>query len=290
MKKLYALSLFFLVVCFMTLQTGRISSKITSPPPGSAGDPFTNSTCVRSGCHGGSLTTPNSNDLTLTIGTGSPTTPLNASFQYTPNTDYNIGFLINAFTGRYGFQITALDANNEKAGNFTVTNAGTTKINTSAATGTRQYMGHNNANTTKNWTFKWTSPAASTGPVTFYYTFATEDGDGDPDSDVIYRGSVTIQPASVISTDDLLPLVNALSVFPNPIISELTVSGHLTQTGAVRGTLFSLDGKLSRQLWDEPMTEGAFTKNFDVSDMPAGVYLLHLSCNGKQTSRKIYID
>lgn len=289
MKKFYLLSVLFLVACLLMLNTNRVSSKISSPPAGSTGDPFTSKTCVQGGCHGGSVTTPNANDLTLTIGTGTPTTPLNSSFVYSPNTDYNIAFLINAFTTRYGFQITALDASNEKAGTFAVTNAATTKINTSGPTGTRQYMGHLNASSTKNWTFKWTSPAASTGSVTFYYTYATEDTDGDPDSDVIYAGSVSIEP-SLVGIEDISTKIEALRVFPNPVISDLTVTGNMLNTENLEISLYSLDGKVSQQLLNDKVSAGSFSRTFDVANLTSGVYLMQLKSENAATTKKIFVD
>lgn len=271
----------------MCLNTATVNSKITSPPAGSSGDPFTNATCVQSGCHGGSVGNASSTNLTLTIGTSTPTTPLDNSFQYVGGTQYNIGFLINAFTGRYGFQFVALDANNNQAGTMTVTNQATTKINTSAGTGSRQYMGHLNASSTKNWVFRWTAPAASTGPVSFYYSFATEDGDGNPGSNVVFKGNVTIA-ASSVGVEDISNVASGLRIFPNPVSNEVGLSFDLLEPNDVNIELYSIDGKMNKSLHSSAAVSGKFSEKFDISELPSGVYLLKLKVGNATTSTKIF--
>ncbi len=286
MKKNYLFLSISVFALLLLLNTEKVNSKISSPPAGSAGDPFTNASCSQGGCHGGATITPGANDLTLTIGTGTPTTPLNSSFEYTGGLQYNIGFLINAFTGRYGFQIVSLDASNAQAGTMTVSNAATTKINTSPGTGTRQYMGHLNASSTKNWVFKWTAPAATAGPVTFYYAYATEDGDDNPGSNNIYKGSVTISPAPS-AINDINNKVEGLQVFPNPVTNEVGVTFNLLETENVSAVLYSLDGKLMTGFAVDNAATGRFSKNLEVSSLSSGVYLLKLNVGGASTTRKI---
>ncbi|MBK7148158.1 MAG: T9SS type A sorting domain-containing protein [Bacteroidetes bacterium] len=286
MKKNYLLLSVSVFALLLLLNTEKVNSKISSPPAGSAGDPFTNASCSQNGCHGGATITPTANDLTLTIGTNTPTTPLDASFEYTGGVQYNIGFLINAFTGRYGFQMVALDAANAQAGTMTVTNAATTKINTSPGTGSRQYMGHLNASSTKNWTFRWTAPAATTGPVTFYYSYATEDNDDNPGTNVIYKSSVTINPAAS-AIENINTKVEALQVFPNPVTNEVGVSFNLLETENVSAELYSLDGRLMTGFTAENAAAGKFSKTLNVSEITAGVYLLKLNVGGASATQKI---
>jgi len=284
MKKNYLLLTLSVIVLFSIINTQQVSSKQGNPPANSSGDPVTGNTCVQSGCHGGSVLTPGPSDVTLSIGTGTPSTPLNASFEYVAGTQYNIAMLLNSSTGRYGFQIVALNGSNAQAGTMTVSNAATTKINTSAG---RQYMGHLNASTTKNWAFKWTAPAATTGPVTFYYCYATEDGDGDPGSNVIYKSSVTINPsASAIA--DISEKVNDLKIFPNPVSNELGMAFNLKQNSEVSVQLYTIDGKLVNQLINQKMNAGPVSEQFNISMLQPGIYLVNLTVDGITATRKIF--
>lgn len=284
MKKNYLLLSLAVIVFISIVNTQKVSSKQGNPPANSTGDPVTGNTCVQSGCHGGSVLTPGSSDVTLNIGTGSPTTPLNAAFEYAGGTQYNIAMLLNSSTGRYGFQIVALNSSNAQAGTMTVTNAATTKINTSAG---RQYMGHLNASTTKNWSFKWTAPVATTGPVTFYYCYATEDGDGNPGSNVIYKSSVTIN-AAASSVNDISTKLSDLNIFPNPVSNEFGLTFDLKQNSDVAVDLYTIDGKLSKQLINQKIAEGHFSNQFDISHLPTGVYLVNMVVDGVAETRKLF--
>lgn len=266
------------------VSTLRLSSEIPFPPAGNSGDSFTNNTCGRSGCHPSNVQNSSPNTLTLTIGTNTPTTTLDGSFQYQPNTQYNIGFLINAFTGRYGFQISSLDATSAQAGSFTVTNPATTKINTVSS---RQYMGHLNASTTKNWTFRWTSPDASTGPVTFYYAYAAANNDGSPSGDQIYKGSVTINPAAV-NVADINEKVSGLRIYPNPVNGAFAVSFNLKEDETIQAEIFSVDGKINLQLLNENASSGVYHKELNIAELPSGIYLLKLRVGTASVTQKVF--
>lgn len=283
MNKKYLLLTAFLIAIFATLNVTTVNSKITSPPAGSSGDPVNTGTCAQSGCHNGPVQTPGAGDLTLTIGTGNPTTPLDASFVYSPGTQYNIGFLINSFTGRYGFQMVALNSSNTQAGTFAVTNSATTKIN---AAGGRSYIGHLNANSTKNWVYKWTAPASGTGTVTFYYSYNTADDNDQSNGDVIYKGSVSIE-ALLSGVEDISTKVADLNIFPNPISSQFGISFDLKESNTVSSQLYSLDGKLMKELINEKMNSGNVNQQFDVNDLAAGIYLVKLNVGGATITKKI---
>jgi len=284
MKKSYLLTIVFLVAVFATINVNTINSKPQSPAAGSSGDPVTTTTCAQSGCHGGPVQTNTASTLTiLNIGTGNPTTPLNSSFAYTPGTVYNIAFGLTSSTGRYGFQIVPLTSANAMAGSYTVTSASTTQINTLSG---RQYMGHKSANTTKNWAFKWTAPAAGAGAVTFYYAYNTADNDGEVTGDVIYKGSVTINELST-GIADINDKVSALNIFPNPISNEFGIAFNLKEANMVSSQLYSLDGKLSRVLINEKMGAGDFNQQFDAGDLAAGIYLVKLNVGDASITKKI---
>ncbi len=291
MNKKYLLSCFFMITVLVLVTTNNVNSKITSPPAGNSGDPVTSNSCARSGCHATPSQTPGANDYGITIGTGSPTTPL-TGFVYTPNTVYNMAFIINLIATTnpfYGFQIVALDAANAKAGTMQVTNTATTKINTSVATGTRQYMGHLNSNSTHNWAYKWTAPAAGTGPVIFYYSYnVCNASSATPNSaeGTIYKGVIPIQEAPSF-IEDISNKISELNIFPNPISNEFSISFDAKVTETVSAQLFSLDGKEVSQLLNEKIAQGRFVREFNTNDLPAGIYLLQLNVGGAFVTKKL---
>ena len=286
MHKKHLLISAFTIALLAIFSTTNLTSKTVNPPANSAGDPVTGNTCVQSGCHNGPISTSTSTILSnFKIGTGNPSTDLNSSFAYTPLTAYNIAMSLNSATGRYGFQIVALDNSNNQAGTFTVTSATSTKIVVSSG---RQYMGHLNANSTKNWVFKWTAPASTVGPVTFYYCYNTSNGDGSPGSDVIYKGAVTINSSGTTGVADISDKVSALNIFPNPVSNQFGISFDLVESNNVSAQLFTLDGKLCKELISQDLNAGNFNQSFNISDLTAGIYLVKLKVGESSVTKKIF--
>jgi hypothetical protein len=289
MKKNYLLFSFFLVALFATLNVTQVNSHITSPPAGSSGDPVLNTTCAQSGCHAGPATNATANDLMLKIGVNSPTTTLNSSFVYAPGTQYNIAFLIQATATTnpyYGFQIVALTSSNTQAGTMTAVSLATTQINTASGL---QYMGHHSASATRNWSFKWTAPVAGSGPVTFYYAFNVANASVVPPTTpqgTVYKGSVTIQQGPT-GIADISDKISDLNIFPNPISKDFSISFDLKEASDISSQLYSLDGRLQKELINQKMSEGNFHQQFDVSDLPSGIYLVQLNVGESSITRKI---
>jgi hypothetical protein len=101
----------------------------------------------------------------------------------------------------YGFQLTAIDGTGTQAGTLVATDAVNTQLVSGFVLGNpRQYIEHTFAGAfpvefnQRTWTFKWTAPAASTGPVTFYVAGNGGNGDGESTGDYIYTSSVTVSP------------------------------------------------------------------------------------------------
>ena len=112
------------------------------------------STCAT--CHGASLKVGGS-ESTMTFKDSANV----VISDYKPNHTYNLTFAYS-ISGKKGFQVVALDAQNKQAGTLT---AGTNTIVTTQSS--KQYLNHKSA-TSSSWTFKWKAPATDVGDVTFY--------------------------------------------------------------------------------------------------------------------------
>jgi len=88
----------------------------------------------------------------------------------------------------YGFQATALDGSNNKAGDFSNPIAGT-QI---ATAGAREYAEHVGVSPMGAYGWQWTAPAAGTGSVTFYGIGNAVNGTGNTSGDVGNTVPVTI--------------------------------------------------------------------------------------------------
>ena len=157
----------------------------SGPPPGHTGAPG-EQTCTN--CHAG----PTSGG-TLTI-----TPPAN----YTPGQTYQIVVRHanpDQSRDRWGFQLTALNGDNNMAGSFAPLNGFTQVVGGGDG---RDYIQHTSdgtfpgATTTVAWTFNWTAPATNVGQVTFYTAGNQANGDGTPSGDRIIVSTAASQPTT----------------------------------------------------------------------------------------------
>ena len=264
---LYAITLVLITGMYM-LSSLPATSKKSSPPAGNCGDPLTNVTCAKSGCHSGSAIV-NDSKFTITLD-GQPL----AGFSYVPGTTYAMNVVVdNGGTSPiYGFQLCALKAGNATAGTLAVTNISNTKVSTLSGI---QYMGHNAANANNNWTFNWTAPAAGTGNVTFYYSGVSGNGNNSDSGDMIYKSSATI--SELVSAVNEWNNVQQLQVYPNPVQDRLYVSWEQVETEDLRIHILSAEGKVCLS----EKVQGAQAA-ISVAGLSTGIYFLQMT-NGKDS-------
>src|SRR6185295_17188383 len=152
-------------------------------------------TCAVSDCHGGQ---PN---------TGVGKLLITAPSVYEPSKTYEITvkhMTTDNTRRRWGFQLTALDQSNSKAGELQ--NSGSlTQVLTGGPGGNRQYIEHSFLGTFQgqrlqaSWTFNWTAPSADVGPVVFYAAGNQANNDGNNTGDQIYTTRATVSPGAVVT-------------------------------------------------------------------------------------------
>ncbi|HEY0172588.1 MAG TPA: PQQ-dependent sugar dehydrogenase [Pyrinomonadaceae bacterium] len=135
-----------------------------------------------SDCH----TTPEPSTGTLTLGV-----PQN----YAPGQTYDITVAHSTADRtrvRWGFEMTALDAADERAGSFAPADELTRVIGGEGPFPGREYVEHTSNGTFPgqqngaSWRFRWTAPSEDVGPVTFYVAGNQANGDGNSSGDNIY--------------------------------------------------------------------------------------------------------
>ena len=134
-------------------------------------------------CH----TTPSASSGTLTLGIPD---------RYTPGQTYDITVTqasADPTRVRWGFEMTALDSADQKAGVFAPADDLTRVVAGEGPFPAREYVEHTSKGTFPGqqsgagWTFRWTAPAEDVGPVTFYLAGNQANGDGNNSGDNIYR-------------------------------------------------------------------------------------------------------
>ena len=123
-------------------------------------------------------------------GPGSITVTSSGGTAYAPGGNYLITVTVTqSAIPKYGFQMTALNGANLRAGTFSpVINTDTFLV------GGRHYIEHNGANSTGVWMIPWQAPQTNVGDITFYATgVAAMFPTGTP-GDYPYSTTLTISP------------------------------------------------------------------------------------------------
>lgn len=215
-KKFTIYLLFFAAIIFISLKPHTGDKNSGQAPIGRTGAPG-EGTCA--GCHsGGSYT----GQILFEIG-DEPIT------EYTPGETYTISFTSDFNAPRFGFSVTALNANDEPAGDFTVLNDDNTSR--AVAVNNRQYIGHKNANDNNVWEFEWTAPATDVGNVTFYYVINAANGDGGTGGDYIELGTTSLAPGEEPETFEVIFNVDMAGVaeYFNPDLDVVYITGDLLE-------------------------------------------------------------
>ncbi|MEM1054607.1 MAG: T9SS type A sorting domain-containing protein [Bacteroidota bacterium] len=101
-----------------------------------------------------------------------------------------------------------------------------------------------------------------------------------------------LSPAAVTVSNGSTPTVaeNALrALYPNPATSLVTLEFDLAVSGPVRIAAYDLLGREVAVLADGPMAEGEASLALDARQMPAGTYVLRVSGEGFEATRKLTV-
>lgn len=179
---------------------------------------------------------------------------------------------------RNGFQIVALDANNENIGEWILTETDETQLRSSNATG-RQYVTHTrDGNDESDWEMDWIAPETDAGDITFYASVLDANGNGGRSGDHLYTLSQTLTFDVQSSVRNMQEA--AITVFPNPACDQLLIlSDNLAiQTYA----LYNSEGKL--------LQRDSYQQTLDISRLPNGLYFLQLFTVEGILHRKVVVE
>ena len=250
--KIIFLGLFFAAVAYVGFKGTPARANSGGPPSSRTGAPALGTfsgelNCTASGCHQGNPV--NAAGGTFTI-TGLPT-------YYLPDQEITVTVTLNRANRQlFGFQLTVLDAQGNRAGTLIVTDSSRTSIvNGSGNFGNRRYIQHNANGITptgtnqNSWSFIWKAPSAPAGKITMYAAGNAADGSFTSSGDFIYTTSASIDP---------LPFgtVSGASFTPNNTLTSEMI-GSIFSVGMASGVISATPGQpLPTQLGD---TEVEFT-------------------------------
>ena len=193
MKYYFKIAAYFVFVAgVMGISASAIFALSGGPPDGRTGSPADNSkTCNDTGCH---------NSFTLNSG--------KATFSISAPDNYTLGEVVpitisfnNSNTAKHGFELSALDANDDHVGTF---NSVDNKTKTTDGKG--YYIKHTSTgdNQSGNASFNvtWTAPTSEVKnpPVTFYAAGNEANGDFTANGDYIYTTTAQISTSAATPT------------------------------------------------------------------------------------------
>lgn len=202
---------------------------------------------------------------------------------YVGGTTYDVKVTItagNGSPGGFGFQMVALQPGNTSVDSWASPSANA-QVASSSATG-RQYIEHNGMSSTNEFTGKWTAPIAGTGDITFYFAGIAANGSGSNGGDGTAGGTLVF-PESSTSTRLARQLPVQLSIFPNPVQDELTISTIGETSGTHTLNIVDVNGKIvaTQQVeWQVGMNY----ERINVNSLATGTYFLHIQQDDKMVS------
>ena len=217
----------------------------SSGPPDEKTGALNEGTCAQVGCH-------TANDLNVSGGSLMLTVPET----YVPSEVYTIIVdLSRTGQSRWGFEMTALDADGARAGSFAVDAAGATQL---SEANSKQYIKHTSigtaqgTNDTHSWEFQWTAPNTDIGPITFYTAGNASNGNFNPIDDYIYTEQAESTPPIPIVAGVSLEIVGDTALSTMDAVAGVNYTLKVTNTGNMMDTITleasaeaGIDGALS---------------------------------------------
>ena len=249
------------------------SSGAPSAKTGAPGE----SSCTN--CHSGSAQDGTGiNSLTLDGG----------GTDYTPGAVNSMTLNLSDNSNKNGFQLVALDENDEMAGSFTITDATNTQL-TSNTQLSRDYVTHTSAgNGQSTWSFDWNAPSDA-ADVTFYVSTNKTNSSGSTSGDVIYLSTHTFgnPQASIKEESKEDGIIVGYSPSEHAIIIDFPVS----KTSDVSVNVIDLSGKSVYFNNEGVFEQGSFTEKVRLPNtMDNGIFVVTLFIGNKPYSKKVMIN
>ncbi|MBL4624822.1 MAG: T9SS type A sorting domain-containing protein [Flavobacteriales bacterium] len=282
-----------LATAFMCFQA--FAPKTTGSHPSSTGAPGEN-TCARSGCHANANVNAGDGVNSYTFKNSVGTDVSN----YDADETYSISVKIaESSTSKFGFEIVALDVNDDNIGSWIITDAVRTwhQQTSDPSSLNRKYVTHESAGTTATypgesmWEFDWEAPVSGTGDVTFYFCTSATNNDGSGSGETLYLSNFTIPETG--TTTGIIAVVDGEKLIK---ISYQQKEGLIqTEFSAKSGDnvlvkLSDLNGKQVAYVASIARNNGKTQQSLFVpGGISSGVYLVTVFVNNQASTKKIFI-
>ncbi|HKQ78350.1 MAG TPA: choice-of-anchor V domain-containing protein [Blastocatellia bacterium] len=174
---------------------------------------------------------------TGTVNSGGGSLTITAPANYSPGQNVPVTVTINqASRVFFGFELTALNDQGQKAGDLIPSDARTQLVNGASPFAGRQYIQHSfsgiiaPSSGQNSWSFIWKAPAQSAGRVTFYAAGNASNADGGTTGDLTYTTSRSINSGSTPA-----PTPTPVGQFTSASAASFVATVPLPPNGIVAG-------------------------------------------------------
>lgn len=253
MRFFYSVVLLFSAIIFMahSVGPGLIQNADRT------GSPVATGTC--NNCHFGGNFGPQPEITLLQNGV--------ATTEYIPGETYTVRLMINTQNDptAYGFQMTALDNNNDGTGTFQNEPAGTRLINVA----NRRYFEHTMRASSNTVEVEWVAPAAGSGDANFYAGGLAVNGNGSTSGDIANTAALTISENEGSATSNTA-ISRQVKIFPNPVSDKLFI--ELPEQ-------LSIQNIQVVNMLGQAVIEGNQIEAIAAGDLSSGSYILVMNTN-----------
>lgn len=231
-------------------------------------------------CHGGSALDGNSINE-LVINSGGTDYPAGETVSMTLNLTDN--------AAKNGFQIVALNSDDEMAGAFTITDNTNTKLVGSGALN-RNYVTHTfDGNSLSSWSFDWDTPVEG-GDVTFYVATNKTNSSATNAGDLIYLSQHSFTAPDVSSVEEEEITKEKFNISFNSEKNTIVTDFEINNTANISINVVGLDGKSVYFKNANQFAPGQYSEIIILPDfIKTGIYVIILFIDNKPLSKKIYI-
>jgi hypothetical protein len=228
-------------------------------------------------------------------GTTQDGNPVNELVLNSGGTDYAIGettpmtLTLTDDAAKNGFQLVALNDNDEMAGTFTITDNTNTKFVTSGLLN-RDYVTHTSNGTGLNsWTFDWETPIEG-GNITFYVATNKTNSSATNAGDLIYLSQHTFTAPDVSSINEEV-ISERLDVLYSSQKNAIIADFEIINPSNISFNVVGLDGKSVYFKNANHFVPGEYSEMLRLPDnINNGIYVTTLFVDNKPLSKKIYIS
>lgn len=207
--------------------------------------------------------------------------------EFTPGEIHSMVLTLTDASERNGFQLVALNENNDMAGSFTITD----DVNTQKRSGmSREYVLHTfNGNSLSSWSFDWSSPS-NEGDVTFYVATNKTNSDGSNNGDVIYLSSHIYSSTGTNSIRSEELSSDNFEVGFSTKNKQLFIDFETLKEEHVSLNITDLNGKSLHFENLGKKSPGAFLEKIHLTDLETGIYNATLFIGNTPYSKKFMVS